>query len=151
MDRGKLPTSLFVVAVLFIVHGAFSLMEVLVSLINSGININLGVLGLFIGPGLLRLGQGWRTCALVLIWIAMVAVPLISLLMFAADGPLDFKLFGQTVGHVPKAFGLMFAIMIFAIAVWEYRVLTRPDIRRLFGLNDAEPPATVEPRGPRVD
>ena len=137
MDRGKLPTSLFVVAVLFIVHGAFSLMEVLVSLMSFGININLGVLGLFIGPGLLRLSRGWRTCALVLIWIAMVAVPLVGLFMIAGDGPLDFKLFGHTVGHVPKAVGLMFAALIFAITVWEYRVLTRPDIRRLFGLTTA--------------
>ncbi|MEM7681529.1 MAG: hypothetical protein AAF288_06210 [Planctomycetota bacterium] len=137
MDRGKLPTSLIAVAVLFIVGGVFSVLEVLVSLANSRININFGVLGLFIGPGLLRLSRGWRTCALVFIWITLIAVPLFALLLIAVDGPLDYNVFGQKFGHASKAWGLVIVAIVFAIALWEYRVLTRPDVRRLFGLDGA--------------
>jgi hypothetical protein len=137
MGRENLPASLIVVAVLFIIGGACSVIEVLVSLMHNHIDINFGVLGLFIGPGLLRLSRGWRTCALVFIWIALIGLPLIALLFLVAPGPLDFNVFGQKVGHAPKTFGLIIAGVVFAVALWEYHVLTRPDVRRLFDLPDA--------------
>lgn len=135
MDENRqVPASLKVVAILFIVGGIFAAIEVLVSLAHSHININFGVLGLFIGPGLLALRPGWRTCALVLLWIAMIGLPIIAILMLGHSGLLDFKVFGQKVGHVSKGFGLAFAVVVFSLAVWQYRVLTRPDVRRLFGV-----------------
>ncbi len=132
-----IPTSLKVVAFLFILSGIFSLIEVIVSLMHSHLNINLGVLALFIGPGLLRLSRGWRTCALVFLWIAMIGIPIIAILFMTASGPLDFKLFGQKVGHASKGLGIVLAALMFALAVWQYRVLTRPDVRRLFGVPGA--------------
>jgi len=61
----EIPLSLKVVAVLFIISGIFSVIEVVVDLMHSHINIHFGVLCLFVGPGLLRLRRGWRTCGLV--------------------------------------------------------------------------------------
>ena len=101
---------------------------------NNHININFGVLGLFIGPGLLRLSRGWRTCALVFLWIAIIGAPFIAIIFIAHSGPLNFTLFGQKVGHASKEIGLAIAAIVFVIALWQYRVLTRPDIRPLFGL-----------------
>jgi hypothetical protein len=132
-----IPASLRVVAFLFILGGVFSLIEVIVSLMHSYININFGVLGLFIGPGLLRLSRGWRTCALVLLWIAMIGIAIVAVLFMTISGPLDFKLFGQKVGHASKELGLVLAAVVFALALWQYRVLTRSDVRRLFGLPGA--------------
>jgi hypothetical protein len=137
MDRRTLPTSLVVVAVLFIIGGIYAVIEILIFFMHREININFGVLGLFIGPGLLRLSRGWRTCALVFIWIALIGVPIIALLLLATKGPLDFNVFGQTVGHVSKAAGLIVAGVVFVVALWEYRVLTRLDVRRLFGVGGA--------------
>ena len=138
MDNERLiPTSLKVVAILFIVGGIFAVIEVLVSFVHGHININFGVLGLLIGPGLLALRRGWRTCALVLLWIAMIGVPVFTVLMLGHSGPLDFKLFGQKVGEVSKELGLIVAFVAFALALWQYRVLTRPDVRRLFGVRTA--------------
>lgn len=135
MEETKpIPTSLKIVAILFIVGGIFAVIEVIVSLMNNRISINFGVLGLFIGPGLLRLRRGWRTCALVFIWIALIGVPIIALLFLVVQGPLDFKIFGQPVGHVSKGFGFIAAAIVFAVVFWEYRVLTRPDVRELFGV-----------------
>jgi hypothetical protein len=132
-----IPTSLKVVAFLFILSGIFSLIEVIVSLMHSHLNINFGVLGLFIGPGLLRLSRGWRTCALVFLWIAMIGIPIVAILFMAAAESLDFTLFGQKVGHASKELGIVLAALVFALAVWQYRVLTRPDVRRLFGVSGA--------------
>jgi hypothetical protein len=127
-----IPTSLKVVAYLFILSGILSLIEIIVSLMHGQININFGVLALFIGAGLLRLSRGWRTWALVFLWIAMIGIPIIALVFMTASGPLDFKLFGQNVGHASPALGIVLATLMFALAVWQYRVLTRPDVRRLF-------------------
>ena len=137
LKNRRLPTSLIVVAVLFIIGGVFSVIEVLVSLAHSHISINFGVLGLFIGPGLLRVSRGWRTCALVFIWIALITIPIIGVLFITVDGLLDFNVFGQKVGHASKLFGLVIAAFVFAMAFWEYRVLTRSDVRRLFNVDDA--------------
>ena len=133
-DNRRIPVSLTVVAVLFILGGISAVIEVLVSLAHSHININFGVLGLFIGPGLLALRRGWRTCALVFLWIAMIGIPIIAILMLGHSGPLDFKVFGQKVGYIPKELGFAIAFILFLLSFWEYRVLTRGDVRRLFGV-----------------
>jgi len=135
MDENRqIPASLKAVAILFILGGIYSAIEVVVSLMHSHININFGVLGLFIGLGLLRFSRGWRTCALVFLWIAMIGIPIIAILMLGYSQPLDFKVFGQTVGHVSKEFGLAIAVILFLLSFWQYRVLTRPDVRTLFGV-----------------
>jgi hypothetical protein len=42
------------------------------------------------------------------------------------------------VGHVPKAAGVMAAVVFFLVALWQYRVLTRPNVRALFRLPSTE-------------
>lgn len=133
-QRGNLPTSLIVVAVLFILFGVLSVFEVLIALLHGRISINLGVLNLFVGLGLLRLSRGWRTCGLVFLWIALIGLPLFALLILATARPLDLSLFGRKIGHAHDGLGLLVAAAMFALVLWEYRVLTRPDVRRLFGL-----------------
>ncbi len=130
------PLSLKVVAGLFILAGICSAIDVVVSLMHGHISINFGVLGLFIGPGLLRFSRGWRTCALVFLWIALIGVPIVALLFMTARGPLDFKVFGQKVGHVSIGFGLVMAAVAFVLTLWQYRVLNRPDIRKLFSIDN---------------
>ena len=132
------PISLKVVAVLFILGGISAVIEVVVSLMNGHININLGVLGIFIGLGLLRFRQGWRTCALVFTWIGLIACPIIGLLFLGHSGPLDFNVFGQKTGHAPKELGLAMVLVFFLYSIWQYHVLTRSDVRALFINNNGE-------------
>ena len=133
-DNRPIPASLKAVAILFILGGILAVIEVLVALAHGGINVNFGVLGLFIGPGLLGLRPGWRTCALVFLWIAMIGIPIFLALMLVYAGHLEVSVFGQKFGHTSKGLGVVFAFVSFSLALWQYRVLTRPDIRRLFGL-----------------
>lgn len=136
-DSQPIPTSLKVVAALFIVSGISSVIEIIVSLLDGRLSFNFGVLGLFIGAGLRRLNPTWRIWALVFTWFALVGTPLIGLIFLIIPGPLDFTLFGLKVGHAPKAAGVVAAVVFFLIAVWQYRVLTRPDVRALFRLPSA--------------
>ena len=109
------PTSLTIVAWFFILGGVCSVIEVIVSLIHSHIDLNFGVLGLFIGSGLLRFSRGWRTCALVFLWIALIGVPIAAILCVGYHGPLDFSVFGQKVGHASKGTGLAVCAIAFTL------------------------------------
>ena len=133
----SIPTSLKVVAALFILGGMISLIEIIVSLMNHRISLNFNVMCVFIGAGLLRCSPTWRGWALAFTWLALLGVPLIGLFFLAAPGPLDFRLFGQNIGQVPKAAWFAVAVPAFLTALWQYRVLTRPDVRTLFGVPTA--------------
>lgn len=127
-----LPLALKIVAIIFILGGITALIEVIVSLMNKRIDINFGVLGIFIGIGLFKLSQGWRICALVLTWVVLITVPVIGIMFLGHPGPLDFSIFGQKVGVVSKQVGVAMAALLFIYTLWQYRALTREDVRRLF-------------------
>lgn len=129
-----IPLSLKIVAVLFIISGIFSVIEVVVALMHGGININFGVLCLFVGPGLLRLHRGWRTCALVFLWLGLIVAPIVFVLGLSGKVPAYFSVFGVNIARIPGWWASVAAIPFFLLMLWQYRVLTRPDIRRLFGL-----------------
>lgn len=144
MNANENPTAIRVVAGLFVFSGICAVIEVVVSLFHSHLNLNFGVLSLWIGPGLLRHNRTWRTWALVFLWIGLIALPIFCLLALGR-GTLDFKFFGIPLGQIPTAVGLVFAIPIFLLIFWQYRVLTRPDIRALFeGSSEPLLPASGE-------
>jgi len=131
----NIPISLKIVAWLFIIQGVFAAIEIVVSLMNNHINLNFGVLGIFIGIGLLNLRNGWRICGLVFIWVALIIAPIIFLLMMTHSGPLDFNVFGQKVGHVHQGVVILPFLALYALILWQRWVLSRPDIRALFQRN----------------
>ncbi len=131
MTPGGDCLSLRIVASLFVISGIFAAIDILVSLFQSHLNLNFSVLGLWIGPGLLRHNRFWRTWALVSSWIALIGLPLFCLLAHGRGG-LGFKLFGVPVGEVPAAVAIGVAVVLFLLTFWQYRVLTRQDIRHLF-------------------
>lgn len=128
-----IPVSLKVVAALFILSGVASLIEIAVALWHGRVSVNFGVIGIFIGTGLLRLHPTWRMWPLVSIWIALIVAPIFGILVLAGDSRLDYQLFGLTAGRASTSAGFIAALAFFLIVLWQYRVLTRRDIRMLFG------------------
>ena len=122
-----IPTSLRIIAVLFFLGGISSIIEMAVALMNNSISVNFGILGLFIGPGLLRLSKAWRTCALVFIWLALIAASIGIVVCVMA-------FFLPTFGDASIGI-LLLVIILFFVALWEYRVLTNPNIRKLFEID----------------
>jgi hypothetical protein len=131
----EIPWALKTMAVLFILGGIWAAIEVLVALTHSRISLNFGVLGIFVGIGLLNLRPGWRTCGLVFLWIEFILIPVTAVLVLSYGRAINFELFGTTLGRVPKEFALGIGALLFLLTLWQYRVLTRPDVRRLFGLD----------------
>jgi len=100
-------------------------------LVFFNINFNLGVIELFIGLGLLRHNSIWRIVALVSLWFDLIAAVLLCLFALGRT-TLDFSLFGRPVGEIPSALGIIFAIAMFLLTLWQYRVLKRQEIKALF-------------------
>jgi hypothetical protein len=132
-DAGR-PGTLTAVAWLFIVFGVMSILQLIFKLLHGQFSIDTGVLGVFVGPGLLRGSRGWRTCALVLLWVGMIFAVVISFAMLASSGHVNVNFFGIPMGSAPLILGFVVGAFFFALSVWEYRVLVRGDVRRYFGL-----------------
>ena len=142
------PLALKIVAALFIVSGIVAALEVLVSLARHRLSLNFGVLGIFIGLGLLRFRRGWRTCALVLTWLGLIIAPVFAVLVLAGARPIHIKILGQQIGHAHRAEAFFIAAGVFALALWQYRVLTRPDVVQLF--DDHAEPRSAPNGGPAM-
>lgn len=132
MTRPLSPLPLKIVAALFIVGGVSSAIEVIVDLTRNHVNINFGVLGIFVGLGLLRHSANWRTLGLVFLWLSMIVGPIALIAVLGAPQQADLKLFGVKVGKISTSVFFLFGAAFYALIVWQYRVLTRPGIRALF-------------------
>jgi hypothetical protein len=124
------PPALRAVAVIFVVFGVLALVDVVSGLFTGRLSLNFGILDIFVGRGILRLKPGWRTCGLAFLWIGMIAAGLMTV-MALGGAKIRFaglRLHGDSAVVLAAASGIAF----FALNVWQYRVLTRPDVRRLF-------------------
>ncbi|NNJ27948.1 hypothetical protein LzC2_40590 [Planctomycetes bacterium LzC2] len=125
-DR-SLPTALKVVGALFLIAGFWALFGMILSLLPGHarhVRLDFNVICIAVGQGLLRLRPGWRTCALVILWVGFVALPVHGLFLLAESR------------DTPPIGGLLLDACYFALVLWQYCVLTRPDVRRLFGVAD---------------
>lgn len=139
MDQAplRLPVSLRVVAWLFILSGVLVWWGVLTSVLLGKPNFPLpGVLELFAGVGLLRLRPGWRTCALVLLWISIVLSALMAIALLAGTGSAPVHLNGHLAARVPAAALSLLAFAQLGFSLWQVSVLCREDVRALFGLKE---------------
>jgi hypothetical protein len=137
MEQNKpIPTSLKVVAALFMFWGLCTAIEMIVSLVRGQIAFKLEVLYLFIGHGLLNFRRVARNWALFILWGAMIVFSLgASLVLLGANptgGAFHFRLFDQVICEVSRAFAFTHLAVFFLLAVWQYRVLNRTEVSTLF-------------------
>lgn len=96
------------------------------------INLSIGVIGLFIGPGLLTLKRGWRICALAYVWLCVAALLLITGLCVI---PVGFVVSPPSPRTALGAYLLLLEYgLAWAFLAWVLTVLNRPDVRELFGV-----------------
>jgi hypothetical protein len=131
-ESAKIPTALRVVAYIHLVIGILSVIGFIVPLFHGTISIPFGILYIPIFFGLLNLRNGWRVCAMVLLWFGLISIPIIFLVGLSGALPTYFDFFGHKSARVPGWIGSVATIPFFLLALWQYRVLVRPDVRRLF-------------------
>ena len=146
-ERSDIPGVLRAVAIIHLVMGVGALAEVFVHLSRNFYQLNLGVLGIPICFGLLRLGRGWRTCALALLWVGLLLVPIAFLMGVSGSGPATFGVLGIPVGQLPRPWLSLVAAAMFMLLLWQYRVLVRPGVSRLFSADQAPANRTQQPTG----
>jgi len=128
----QIPTALSVVSYLFLITGILAVIEIIVSATRGAIHPNFLFLGLWIFGGLRRYSRGWRTCALVFIWISLIFLAVIIGVILFVGGALWQRPSDHNVVELPLVWSLMIVVPFFVLTLWQYRVLTRPDIRSLF-------------------
>lgn len=131
-DHASLPRALHIVARLQLLMGLLALAEILVFMTQGRLQLALGVLGIPICFGLLRCSRGWRTCALVMLWVGLLVMPVLFLLGLLGSGSVSLGVLGIAMGRVPRPWMSVAALPAFLFFLWQYRVLVRPDVRRLF-------------------
>jgi len=131
-EKAMLPRALRGVAVIQFLAGLAAVVGILVQLTRSHVNIDFNVLGIPICFGLRRLSSGWRICALAVLWPGLLFLPVMFLVGLVQERPAWFGVFGVRLASVPPLWLAIAALPLFVITLWQYRVLTRPDIRPLF-------------------
>jgi hypothetical protein len=83
-------------------------------------NLIVGILNLFVSRGLRRCSRHWRICALVLMCLVFL------------ENCFKITQNFRYSGHMPDMVFCIGWFFSFAVLIWFYQVLTRPDIRELF-------------------
>jgi len=164
MEPKLIPRDLKFVAILFIIFGVLSAIDVLLTLLSSLLHLNLkdyfsygfylgtpyfnvGILQIPIGFGLLRLKQRWYRWAIIYLKVA-IAIAIFFLFIFCIgfiSGALDLKIPGQKVGKALHEMAILFvagtiisiiSTLWMILTLWMYRVLTKLSTRELFNADN---------------
>jgi hypothetical protein len=135
----KIPLSLKIVAWLLILDGVRAAIETLLDLSHGRVFIQFDFVDIFVGWGLLRLRPGWRTFALVIAWLNLLAALVAALFLATHSGTMKFVILGRFHWSFTNGVLSLLIIPFFAFFIWEIWVLMRPDVRQLFFPNPLEP------------
>jgi hypothetical protein len=132
--RPDRPTSLIVVAYLFIASGLIGLALPAFAILRGtgGSSFSyVALVDLAIGLGLFGRDPYWRRAAVAASWLRIVimCVPL----AYVLGSPMgSVSLFGKPLAQIPRALVLAFVLADLTMAVWALRVLRNPSVRALY-------------------
>jgi hypothetical protein len=129
------PTALTVIAWLFILTGIFAVVAMVKDLLVShDVIFDLDIIGLWIGPGLLRAEERFRRWALWYERFSLAAIPVVAILSgFFAPAQLGLQLFDVIpFGSMSRTGSLIVLTVSWLLALWEYTVLQRREVRARF-------------------
>ena len=128
--RPPLPWDLRLVGYLYLLGGLAAVVHMLVAAVAGHPLLNVAVVFLPVGLGLLRLRRAWRRRAIVI----TVALPLVGLAMTGYLYMLNGRSMVQWVGFAQgTAVGIVACASLLALVIWMVRVLSSPRTRALFG------------------
>lgn len=127
-----IPQPLKIVAYLLLIFGVISAFDIVIALLLGRIKINLGILQIFVGIGLLQLNPNSLKWAMFLTWLWLLVTPILAMGFFLNSGNLNFL--GRTVSQAPPGLGFMVSVAIFIFAYWQYHVLDSHEVRQSFAV-----------------
>jgi hypothetical protein len=99
---------------------------------SGSVSIDIGVLGIPTYFGLTRFSSGWRRYALVWLGLGILACALGVAWGLIAKSPAHFVVFGVSVAQIAPYWLSVVSGCMFFLVIWQFHILTRPDIRALF-------------------
>jgi hypothetical protein len=134
-DRAVLPAALVVVAWLFIALGISSIVGMVWEAFNGRLHLDLlALVNILAGRGLLARRRGWRTYALVILLLSMFGSGLMFVMNIIGIGKTKMTIGGKPhAATTLESVGVLILVALaFALCVWCFRILIRPDVRRMF-------------------
>ena len=142
VSENKIPVSLIILSYLYfipaaLIYGWVGFMVVLcfmatdfsaiiASLVWILVGLAVAIFYTCLSRGLRRCSRGWRTCVLILTSVQVVFSVYGIVRHFSENKPAD---------HTTMTEYLLTWALGFFFLLWQYRVLTRPDIKELFGVD----------------
>lgn len=77
--------------------GVYQILEMVTQFFQGHVHLDLGVLELFVGLGLLRLSKGWRIMGLVLLGVGLTLGPFFLWVLFTGVGQLESEVLGMSM------------------------------------------------------
>jgi len=143
-QKRTVPLSLRIFAFLMVLEGATEIVRTVASLLFDRFYLNLTVLNVWAGLGLLRFRRGWRTLVLFQLWIVFIAAGMFAGALLA-DGPsMTLSFFWGKATTMSDTVAWLLIVGALVLAAWGYWVLTRPQTRALFYRQVEAPSETVE-------
>jgi hypothetical protein len=139
-----MPTALVVVAWIFIIEGIAAIVPTArLLLVEHRIDLNVSLLGLWIGPGLLRGQALYRRWALFVLRLGLALGVIVFLVVLLSPSVPPIIVFHGSLGVLSRGYLLAVIGFVLTGAVWQLRVLQRPDVRVLF----ENPLSKLPPKG----
>lgn len=139
------PLALTIVAWIFIATGLWGAASMIGPLwIEHKVNLSIDVLGLWVGPGLLRWDPRYYKWAVRLLIVSMILSPVALWAITLKPPSLGFEIFGHVAGGLPRLPVIAVALALLGLNIWQYVVLRRPGIRAGFEARQVQGEAMTE-------
>ena len=143
------PIALTLLAAVLLYSGLDAVWGMIAALDAGRLNLNLGILFIPAGIGLLRLSDGWRKFTIFCIGIAALAVVGLITYEIFRPGRLPVTWFGRQMQGVPRYVLFVSILGLGAyLLYWAFRTLTRIEIRSMF--HQETPNHETEPHSPSL-
>jgi hypothetical protein len=134
----KIPIGVRIVAWLFLLEGFSSIAGSVISLFHGNFNFDLfGIISIYAGLGLLRLSNGWRWYALIVIVLQLT----VATILFFLIGDHSWKEQWTVLNYYPiwvsKPQRFIFVLLFLLTSILQFITLIRPSIRACFRFKPA--------------
>ena len=121
-----------IIAYVFIVSGVIAGIDGFACLFENSFYLNFGIIGLFIGPGLLRLGRAWRKIALIVAWILAISYSLAAIISLVSGRFLELNYGCATFARLSPLVSLLLYVPTVLYNIWVIVTLNRNDVKTLY-------------------
>lgn len=132
------PRTLLIVAMLFISIGMIALLRMAIRFLTNDPLIDLQILALFIGKGLLDCSTNWLKVARLFSMCHLILLPLVPLIRFCVGMDTKLRFYGFYARSITTESSLILSILLFLLSLWAYRTLWRTDVVACFETSKME-------------